>query len=179
MNAKHFTISLFLIGILTFSILSVPTVSGAASSDVHGISYRDGSALRLGVLPNTVLAYTNVDWYVYHNGSVEVLVNNEPTETLTVDGLLVYKQTYQPDSRMIISFRLDSGKTFTFNLDVRSSISYKDLEDNPINYITMSEDEFSMKSLQVGLASAAAVAIAFYLMYRHRRRANRKGVRHI
>lgn len=180
MIRRHKLLTLFFMGImLAVAIVPTSTVSAAdPETDVHGISFKGSSLIRFAVLPETKIAYPNIDWYIYHHGNVDIFTDGYLTESVNAEGLTIYSQSFEAGTSHIILFKCDSGKSFTFNLDIRKNISLKDI-DKDVVYVTLSEDELQMEYLKVGSAVGLLAALAFYIAYRHRRSRNQNEVKDI
>ncbi|MCL2608126.1 MAG: hypothetical protein FWD92_06210 [Methanomassiliicoccaceae archaeon] len=153
--------------------------TGAPTSDVHGISFRDGGiGLTLAILPSSTLAFSNVDWYLYHIGQVDIRVNGSLTDSVLSDGLLIVSHTYDPGHRYTVVISLD-GIEHVFLFDVRAMLLWSDLTPGADVVIhTFTDSELLWEYLKVGLSCMVVSIGAFYWSYRRRRDANREGVRY-
>jgi len=158
---KLFSISLFLC-IMAVALVLVPTASAdavAKDKDIHGVSYRDTATLKFALYTGSSLAFSNVDWYIYYEGSVNVYVDGEYHDTVTSNGLTIYTQTYDVGTRYIISFRCDDGAQYRFDINIRETITWRDFE-NEENFYTLSETELLFRDSKNVIYGALALSIA-------------------
>jgi len=165
--------SVILVLLLLFAGSNVSAAN--VEEDVHGLSYRDNSILRLGILPGSNIAYTNVDWYVTANGNVEIYTDGVLTDSFAVNGLYVLKTSYDPGQRYNVSVRINGISSYNFTLDVRNNITLTDIEENPGTVLSMTSSELTVQQLMYAAIGSIVAGIAIYIAYKHRRAENRRG----
>ena len=174
-------------GLLAIPIMAIVVVSlvcaggtsaASVSEDVHGISYKENSLVKLAVFPGSGISYANVDWYITGNGNVDIYTDGILTDSLTVSGLFIHKVTYETGKRYNVSVTINGVSNYSFILDVRSVISASDLDPNSKvdTIVTMYNTQYQLILLMTGLASGAAVAIPIWYSYRRRREINKNVV---
>jgi|GEM_PF-3291144 len=154
------------------------TSAASVSEDVHGISYKDNSLVKLAVVPGSGISFENIDWYITGSGNVEIYTDGVLTDTLSVSGLYIHKASYEPGKRYNVSITLNGSSNYHFIIDVRSTISVSDIdpEAHEPDTVTMSNLRLQIMYLMIGLASGLAVAMPIWYSYRRRRELNKRTV---
>jgi hypothetical protein len=172
-------LTVILVSGIMLSAGSSPVSAGSVpvSSDVHGITYKETSLLRLAVLPGSTMSYGIIDWYVYHDGAVEIHENGELVESFFSSGLTVVTRNYAIGESHKVVINLDNGLTFVFDFRTMRVIDIRDIDRDTV-ILTMTEREFLFEVVKVGFFSGLVAMVAFWLVYRKRRDENRDGVRY-
>lgn len=177
---KIFYSVIFLISI---SLITIPLLSddtdAAPSSDVHGISYLEGSSFKFAVFPTSGYAYPVVDWYIYHVGTVEIITDGEISGIFTSSGFMVYTQRYDLGTSHTVKFRMD-GSEVDFSFSVRQTLSLRDFNGgDPVEMISLSANDYILQLLALALVVGVSTFFAVFMNYLHRRNSNRRGMRSV
>jgi len=159
-------------------VTSAGVSAAHVDEDIHGLSYRDNTTLKLGVLPGTGIAYANVDWYITANGNVDVFVDDELVETLSVNGLYIYSALYEPGTQYTVVMIVNSSSVYSFVINVRSVINISDIDPEATlpGDITMTSSQLQIMYTIIGILSGIAVGVPIYYSYRRRRELNKNMV---